>query len=148
MRFTRTSRSTLLTEDGMHLRQRAEEILALGLIDFALMIEPFPLEDYHYIRLPEPIPIGIVTRDDSKWAKKSSWLYHIWTQPAASLCLLQFLMPSATKARSSASGQAARDRQFPGSGADKFYPGSPPAALPSAPATDGGPGRICWCARG
>lgn len=70
MRFTRTSRSTLLTEDGMHLRQRAEEILALGLIDFALMIEPFPLEDYHYIRLPEPIPIGIVTRDDSKWAKK------------------------------------------------------------------------------
>ena len=68
MRFTRTSRSTLLTEDGMHLRQRAEEILALGLIDFALMIEPFPLEDYHYIRLPEPIPIDIVTRDDSKWA--------------------------------------------------------------------------------
>lgn len=66
MRFTRTSRSTLLTEDGMHLRQRAEEILTLGLIDFALMIEPFPLEDYHYIRLPEPIPIGIVTRDDSK----------------------------------------------------------------------------------
>ena len=51
MRFTRTSHSTLLTEDGMHLRQRAEEILALGLIDFALMIEPFPLEDYHYIRL-------------------------------------------------------------------------------------------------
>lgn len=47
MRFTRTSHSTLLTEDGMHLRQRAEEILALGLIDFALMIEPFPLEDYH-----------------------------------------------------------------------------------------------------
>ena len=27
--FTRTSRSTVLTEDGMHLRQRAEEILAL-----------------------------------------------------------------------------------------------------------------------
>lgn len=47
MRFTRTSRSTLLTEDGMHLRQRAEEKLAHGLIDFALMIEPFPLEDYH-----------------------------------------------------------------------------------------------------
>lgn len=43
MRFTRTSHSTLLTEDGMHLRQRAEEILALGLIDFALMIEPFPV---------------------------------------------------------------------------------------------------------
>lgn len=132
--FTRTSRSTLLTEDGMHLRQRAEEILALvnqtedeikndtidlsgnirigagethcmhllaelfadlhsrypkltvdlftgnadtveeklvhGLIDFALMIEPFSLEDYHYIRLPEPIHIGIVTRNDSKWATK------------------------------------------------------------------------------
>ena len=63
MRFTRTSHSTLLTEDGMHLRQRAEEKLAHGLIDFALMIEPFPLEDYHYIRLPEPIPIGIVTRE-------------------------------------------------------------------------------------
>ena len=29
MRFTRTSRSTLLTEDGMNLRQRAEEKLAL-----------------------------------------------------------------------------------------------------------------------
>ena len=56
MRFTRTSRSTLLTEDGMHLRQRAEEILALGLIDFALMIEPFPLEDYHYIRCRICIP--------------------------------------------------------------------------------------------
>lgn len=132
--FTRTSRSTLLTEDGMHLRQRAEEILALvhqtedeikndaidlsgcirigagethcmhllaelfadlhsrypkltvelftgnadtveeklahGLIDFAVMIEPFPLEHYHYIRLPEPIHVGIVTRDDSKWAEK------------------------------------------------------------------------------
>lgn len=27
--FTRTSRSTVLTEDGIHLRQRAEEILAL-----------------------------------------------------------------------------------------------------------------------
>ena len=27
--FTRTSRSTILTEDGMHLRQRAEEILTL-----------------------------------------------------------------------------------------------------------------------
>ena len=27
--FTRTSRNTLLTEDGIHLRQRAEEILAL-----------------------------------------------------------------------------------------------------------------------
>ena len=47
----------------MHLRQRAEEKLAHGLIDFALMIEPFPLEDYHYIRLPEPIPIGIVTHE-------------------------------------------------------------------------------------
>ena len=115
--FTRTSRSTVLTEDGMHLRQRAEEILALvnqtedemkndtidlagcirigagethamhiladlfaelhsryprltvelftgnadtveeklahGLIDFALMIEPFNVEQYHFIRLPE-----------------------------------------------------------------------------------------------
>lgn len=132
--FTRTSRSTLLTEDGMHLRQRAEEILALvnqtedeikndaidlsgnirigagethcmhllaelfadlhrrypkltielftgnadaveeklahGLIDFAVMIEPFALEHYHYIRLPEPIRTGIVTRDDSRWAAK------------------------------------------------------------------------------
>ena len=148
MRFTRTSHSTLLTKDDMHLRQRAEEILALGLINFTLMIKPFPLEDYHYIRLPEPIPIDIVTRDDSKWAKKSSWLYHIRTQPAASQCLLQFLMPSATRARSSASGQAARGRRFPGSGADKIYPGSPPAALPSAPATDGGPARICCYAWG
>lgn len=132
--FTRTSRSMLLTEDGMHLRQRAEEILALvhqtedeikhdnidlsgcirigagethcmhllaelfadlhsrypkltvelftgnadtveeklahGLIDFAVMIEPFPLEHYHYIRLPEPIRIGIITRNDSIWAEK------------------------------------------------------------------------------
>ena len=132
--FTRTSRSTLLTEDGMHLRQRAEEILALvnqtedeikndtidlsgnirigagethcmhllaelfadlhnrypkltvelftgnadaveeklahGLIDFAVMIEPFDLEHYHYIRLPEPIRLGIATRDDSEWAAK------------------------------------------------------------------------------
>lgn len=134
--FTRTSRSTLLTEDGMHLRQRAEEILALvnqtedeikndtidlsgnirigagethcmhllaelfadlhsrypkltieiftgnadaveeklahGLIDFALMIEPFALEDYNYIRLNEPIRLGVITRDDSRWAKKES----------------------------------------------------------------------------
>lgn len=132
--FTRTSRSTLLTEDGIHLRQRAEEILALvnqtedelkndtidlsgcirigagethamhiladlfadlhsryprltvelftgnadtveeklahGLIDFALMIEPFDTENYHFIRLPEPIRVGIVTRDDSEWAQK------------------------------------------------------------------------------
>ena len=132
--FTRTSRSTLLTEDGMHLRQRAEEILALvnqtedelkndtidlsgcirigagethamhiladlfadlhgryprltvelftgnadaveeklahGLIDFALMIEPFNTEHYHFIRLPEPMRVGIVTRDDSEWAAK------------------------------------------------------------------------------
>ncbi len=131
--FTRTSRSTVLTEDGMHLRQRAEEILALveqtedeiksdaidltgsvrigagethalhllaelfadlhsryprltvelftgnadtveeklahGLIDFAVMIEPFPLEDYNFIRLPEPIRAGIVTRVDSKWGQ-------------------------------------------------------------------------------
>ncbi len=133
--FTRTSRSTVLTEDGMHLRQRAEEILALvnqtedepkndtidlagcirigagethamhiladlfaelhsryprltvelftgnadtveeklahGLIDFALMIEPFNVEQYHFIRLPETMRVGIVTRDDSKWAQKS-----------------------------------------------------------------------------
>ncbi|WP_308547112.1 LysR family transcriptional regulator [uncultured Selenomonas sp.] len=132
--FTRTSRSTLLTEDGMHLRQRAEEILALvnqtedeikndtidlsgcirigagethamhiladlfaelhrryprltvelftgnadiveeklahGLIDFALMIEPFNVEHYHFIRLPEEMRVGIVTRDDSEWAQK------------------------------------------------------------------------------
>lgn len=132
--FTRTSRSTILTEDGMHLRQRAEEILALvnqtedelkndtidlsgcirigagethamhiladlfadlhgryprltvelftgnadaveeklahGLIDFALMIEPFNTEHYHFIRLPEPMRVGIVTRDDSEWAAK------------------------------------------------------------------------------
>lgn len=132
--FTRTSRSTLLTEDGMHLRQRAEEILALvnqtedelkndtidlsgcirigagethamhiladlfadlhgryprltvelftgnadaveeklahGLIDFALMIEPFNTEHYHFIRLPETMRVGIVTRDDSPWAQK------------------------------------------------------------------------------
>ena len=132
--FTRTSRSTILTEDGMHLRQRAEEILTLvnqtedelkndtidlsgcirigagethamhiladlfadlhgryprltvelftgnadaveeklahGLIDFALMIEPFNTEHYHFIRLPEPMRVGIVTRDDSEWAKK------------------------------------------------------------------------------
>ena len=133
--FTRTSRSTVLTEDGMHLRQRAEEILSLvnqtkdelksdtidlagcirigagethamhlladlfaelhsryprltvelftgnadtveeklahGLIDFALMIEPFNVEQYHFIRLPETMRVGIVTRDDSKWAQKS-----------------------------------------------------------------------------
>lgn len=133
--FTRTSRSTVLTEDGIHLRQRAEEILALinqtedemkndtidlagcirigagethamhiladlfaelhsryprltvelftgnadtveeklahGLIDFALMIEPFNVEQYHFIRLPETMRVGIVTRDDSKWAQKS-----------------------------------------------------------------------------
>lgn len=132
--FTRTSRSTILTEDGMHLRQRAEEILALvnqtedelkndtidlsgcirigagethamhiladlfaelhnryprltvelftgnadtveeklahGLIDFALMIEPFNTEHYHFIRLPEKMRVGIVTRDDSEWAAK------------------------------------------------------------------------------
>lgn len=132
--FTRTSRNTLLTEDGMHLRQRAEEILALvnqtedelkndtidlsgcirigagethamhiladlfadlhgryprltvelftgnadaveeklahRLIDFALMIEPFNTEHYHFIRLPEPMRVGIVTRDDSEWAAK------------------------------------------------------------------------------
>ncbi|RHM56179.1 LysR family transcriptional regulator [Mitsuokella sp. AF33-22] len=132
--FTRTSRSTILTEDGMHLRQRAEEILALvnqtedelkndtidlsgcirigagethamhiladlfadlhgryprltvelftgnadaveeklahGLIDFALMIEPFNTEHYHFIRLPETMRVGIVTRDDSEWAAK------------------------------------------------------------------------------
>lgn len=134
--FTRTSRNTLLTEDGIHLRQRAEEILALvtqtedelkndtidlsgcirigagethamhiladlfaelhsryprltvelftgnadtveeklahGLIDFALMIEPFNVEHYHFIRLPELMRVGIVTRDDSKWAAKES----------------------------------------------------------------------------
>ena len=132
--FTRTSRSTVLTEDGMHLRQRAEEILTLvnqtedelkndtidlsgcirigagethamhiladlfadlhgryprltvelftgnadaveeklahGLIDFALMIEPFNTEHYHFIRLPETMRVGIVTRDDSEWAAK------------------------------------------------------------------------------
>lgn len=132
--FTRTSRSTVLTEDGIHLRQRAEEILALvnqtedemkndtidlagcirigagethamhiladlfaelhsryprltvelftgnadtveeklahGLIDFALMIEPFNVEQYHFIRLPETMRVGIVTRDDSKWVTK------------------------------------------------------------------------------
>ena len=132
--FTRTSRSTILTEDGMHLRQRAEEILTLvnqtedelkndtidlsgcirigagethamhiladlfadlhgryprltvelftgnadaveeklahGLIDFALMIEPFNTEHYHFIRLPETMRVGIVTRDDSEWAAK------------------------------------------------------------------------------
>ena len=91
--FTRTSRSTVLTADGKHLRQlfaelhsryprltvelftgnadTVEEKLAHGLIDFALMIEPFNVEQYHFIRLPETMRVGIVTRDDSKWAQKS-----------------------------------------------------------------------------
>ena len=47
-----------------------EEKLAHGLIDFALMIEPFNTEHYHFIRLPEPMRVGIVTRDDSEWAAK------------------------------------------------------------------------------
>lgn len=47
-----------------------EEKLAHGLIDFALMIEPFNTEHYHFIRLPETMRVGIVTRDDSEWAAK------------------------------------------------------------------------------
>lgn len=131
--FIRGNRSTTLTEEGMHLRQRAEEILDLvhqtkeeiqedtleltgtirigggetvlmhfltdtfvelkgeyprltiqlstgnvdtieeklshGLLDFGLMIEPFQVEDYEYIRLPEKDQVGIVTSLHSPWAK-------------------------------------------------------------------------------
>lgn len=131
--FIRGNRSTTLTEEGMHLRQRAEEILDLvnqtkeeiqedtldltgtirigggetvlmhfltdtfaelkgeypkltiqlltgnvdnieekishGLLDFGLMIEPFLLEDYECIRLPEKDRVGITTSIHSPWAK-------------------------------------------------------------------------------
>lgn len=130
--FVRTNRSTTLTEEGMHLRQRAEEILALvdqtkeeireddmdlsgcirigagetkvmhwitdtfaelhqdyprltielftnnadgvqerlehGLLDFGLFIEPFNLEKYNSLRLPEKDQIWIVTSSQSPWA--------------------------------------------------------------------------------
>ena len=59
---------------GIHPReQRAQASLELimAVIDFALMIEPFNVEQYHFIRLPETMRVGIVTRDDSKWAQKS-----------------------------------------------------------------------------
>lgn len=134
--FIRSNRSTTLTEEGMHLRQRAEEILALveqtkseikdedldltgcirigagethamhfltdtfaelhqqyprltlelftnnadgvqeklehGLLDFGLFIEPFNLENYAYIRLPEKDQVGVITSSHSPWAALES----------------------------------------------------------------------------
>lgn len=134
--FTRTNRKTLLTEDGMHLRLRAEEILSLvdqtkdeiresdddiagclhigaaeadamqritalftrlhrrfprltinlfsgnidtvedrlahGLLDFALILHPIPLETYDYIRLPDKILAGVLLRADDPLAKKKA----------------------------------------------------------------------------
>lgn len=134
--FIRSNRSTTLTEEGMHLRQRAEEILALveqtkseikdedldltgcirigagetqamhfltdtfaelhqqyprltlelftnnadgvqeklehGLLDFGLFIEPFNLENYAYIRLPEKDQVGVITSSHSPWATLES----------------------------------------------------------------------------
>jgi DNA-binding transcriptional LysR family regulator len=134
--FTRTNRKTLLTEDGMHLRLRAEEILSLvdqtkdeiresdddisgclhigaaeadamkritslftrlhrrfprltinlfsgnidtvedrlahGLLDFALILHPIPLDTYDYIRLPEKIQAGVLLRADNPLAKKKA----------------------------------------------------------------------------
>lgn len=132
--FTRTNRRTLLTEDGMHLRRRAEEILSLveqtedelkenadeitgclrigmaetraarrvtdllddlqqrcprityeifvgnidvveerlmhGLLDFALILHPATLENFHALRLPERIRLGLMVRADSPLAEK------------------------------------------------------------------------------
>jgi len=125
--FIRTNRSTTLTENGMRLRQRAEEILALveqtedevgagteltgnirigagesfamqavtdafaalhaahpritcefstgnadaieerlerGLVDFAVVLEPFNVEKYENLKLPAPERVGLIMRRD------------------------------------------------------------------------------------
>ena len=131
--FQRTNRSTLLTADGMHLKQRAEEILSLldrttaelqaetdlygdirigaaetdqmrrivavmkkvrilqpgirfritsgnaddilfklehGLIDFALVMEPFNKDNYNCLNLPDADAMGLVMRREDPMAAK------------------------------------------------------------------------------
>ena len=133
--FRRTNRSTTLTEDGMRLRQRAEEILALveqtesevgpgaelqgtirigaaetqamasvveafrqlqalhpkvnlnlstgnadtieeqlerGVVDFAVVLDPFKVDKYDHLELPRKERVGLLVRPDHPLARKDS----------------------------------------------------------------------------
>lgn len=133
--FRRTNRSTTLTEDGMRLRQHAEEILALveqtesevgpgaelqgtvrigaaetqamasvveafrqlqalypkvnlnlstgnadtieeqlerGVVDFAVVLDPFKVDKYDHLELPREERVGLLVRPDHPLARKAS----------------------------------------------------------------------------
>ena len=76
--FIRGNRKINLTEEGILLRQRAEEIISLvekienGLIDFGVLIEPADISKYDFIKLPVKDKWGVLMRKDSPIASLKS----------------------------------------------------------------------------
>ena len=76
--FIRGNRKINLTEEGILLRQRAEEIISLvekienGLIDFGVLIEPADISKYDFIKIPVKDKWGVLMRKDSPIASLKS----------------------------------------------------------------------------
>lgn len=64
--------------DAEHITERLDK----GLIDFGLLVEPFDIAKYDYIRLPLKDTWGVLMRKDSPLAKKDSITPEdLWEQP-------------------------------------------------------------------
>ena len=76
--FIRSKKKTELTEDGMFLRARAQEMSDLmekldsGLIDFGLLLSPWMQEKYDYISLNYHDSFGLLMKKDSPLAAMKS----------------------------------------------------------------------------
>ena len=56
--------------DAEHITERLDK----GLIDFGLLVEPFDIEKYDFIRLPVKDTWGVLMRKDSLLAEKRKYL--------------------------------------------------------------------------
>ena len=82
IRGTKGSRKVTLTEEGMILRKRAEEILDKGLIDFGIVFGAVDHTKYNSIPLPYKDTWGILMRKDSPLAaKKAITPKDLWDKP-------------------------------------------------------------------
>lgn len=64
--------------DAEHITERLDK----GLIDFGLLVEPFDIEKYDYVRLPVKDTWGILMRNDSPLAEKEYITAEdLWDQP-------------------------------------------------------------------
>lgn len=64
--------------DAEHIIERLDK----GLIDFGLLVEPFDIEKYDFLRLPEKDTWGVLMRKDSPLAEKESICAEdLWDKP-------------------------------------------------------------------